>query len=310
MNIIVKMIFGSHLYGTHTDRSDRDYKGICLPILPECVLGRIPKAITTHTRSGPGKNSADDVDTEFFSLQYFMTLAINGEMIVIDMLHAPRETLVESSATWGQLQANRSKFYSKNLAGYLRYVREQTAKYSIKGSRLKALEDLLSVLNSFDESERLLVAWESLPINEYCFYIENPKETRWRHYQCCGKQLDETISIATAKKMIQIHYNRYGERAQIAKRNEGIDWKAVSHAFRAGLQLKEIYSTGDLHYPLKDAKFIRDVKVGAYHYMNDGLGEKLDSMLIEIEELAAKSSFPDRVDSSWSDTFVLNQYNL
>lgn len=308
MKTIVKMIFGSHLYGTHTEQSDRDYKGVFLPSFSDCILNRIPKSVNHHTKSGSGKNTADDVDEEMYSLQYFMRLAVNGEMIVIDMLHAPMLAIIETSETWELLHDNRARFYSKNLSGYLGYIRKQTAKYSVKGSRLNAMEELLAVLSKYDESEKLVSAWSTLPINDYCSMVENPKENRWRHYQCCGKQLQETMRIAYAKEIIQNTHDRYGARAELAKQNEGIDWKAVSHAFRAGLQLKEIYETGDLKYPLRDAKFIRDVKTGVYHYVNDGIGDKLDTMLCEVEELAAKSTLPERVDSKWVDTFVLERY--
>jgi len=48
MNIIVKMKFGSHLYGTATVDSDLDYKGVFLPSKKEVLLGKIHKSIN-HT---------------------------------------------------------------------------------------------------------------------------------------------------------------------------------------------------------------------------------------------------------------------
>lgn len=311
MKTIVKMIFGSHLYGTDTPQSDMDFKGVFLPDMKDCLLNKIYRSVSTSTKTIVGtKNTPEDVDEESFSLQYFMKLAVNGEMIVIDMLHAPMSAIIETSETWELLHDNRSKFYSKNLSGYLGYIRKQTAKYCVKGSRLSAMEDVLAVLSKYDESEKLVSAWSALPLNDYCSMVENPKENRWRHYQCCGKQLQETMSISYAKEIIQNTHDRYGARAELAKQNEGIDWKAVSHAFRAGLQLKEIYEEGDLVYPLDKADFVRDVKLGKFHYVNDGIGEELDSMLLEVETLAQKSSFPEKIDTKWLDDFVVSQYKV
>jgi predicted nucleotidyltransferase len=42
-NLICETVFGSHLYGTSTEQSDRDYKGIFLPSAQDILLGRIPK---------------------------------------------------------------------------------------------------------------------------------------------------------------------------------------------------------------------------------------------------------------------------
>lgn len=310
MKTIIKMNFGSHLYGTDTDQSDRDYKGVFLPSLEDCVLNRIPRSINSSTKLGTGKNSADDIDEEMYSLQYFLRLALNGEMIVIDMIHAPMSAIIETTETWERLHAHRRRFYSKNLARYLGYIRKQTAKYSIKGSRLKAMEEVIKVLNGFEDKGKLVLAWNDLPINDYCSMIENPKENRWRHYQCCGKQLHETMTISHAKNIIQNTYNRYGERAERAKRNEGIDWKAVSHAFRAGLQLEEIYTTRNLIFPLQEANFIRNIKMGKYHYMDDGIGDKLEALLKRVETLAKNSDLPKQVSSTWFDRFLLEQYKI
>ena len=43
MNLIVKMVFGSHLYGTNTPQSDKDFKGVFMPTNEQIYLGKIPK---------------------------------------------------------------------------------------------------------------------------------------------------------------------------------------------------------------------------------------------------------------------------
>lgn len=307
---IVKMKFGSHLYGTNTESSDTDIKGIFQVPLNDCILNNIPKSINTKTKVGEGKNTKDDIDQEFYSLQYFMKLATNSEMIVIDMLHAPEDCILETSELWKDLQANRSKFYSKNMAGYLGYVRSQCAKYSCKGSRLASMEKLLSFLIGYDREDKLSTIFDILPIDEYCKFIDTPLESRWRTYECCGKQVQETVTIGYAWDIINRLYNSYGTRAQLAKENQGIDWKSVSHGYRAMLQLKEIYTTGDLVYPLKDRDFLTDLKLGKLHYVEDKIGEGLDSLLAEVEELAKNSNYPSKINIKWANDFILNAYGV
>jgi hypothetical protein len=308
MNKIVKMVFGSHLYGTSTSSSDTDYKGIYIPSLKDCILNNISKTINFNTKEGSCKNTVDDVDEEYYSIQYFMKLALQGEMIVIDMLHAPADKIICSSQIWNEVQNNRSRFYSKNLFGYLGYIRKQTAKYSSKGSRLCAIDEVISIMELSNKECKLSTIFSLLPINEFCSVTENPKEMRWKFYQVCGKQISENITIEQAIDILCNLRKSYGSRAEAAKLNNGVDWKAVSHAFRAAEQLKEIYLTGDLKYPLKNCEFIRDVKIGKLHYSNDRLSEKLDTLLDEIENLSLKVSFPNKVDSDWMDSFVLSLY--
>ncbi len=71
MHEIVKMKFGSHLYGTATEKSDLDFKGIFLPSNREILLGKIPKSIKYDTGNDHSKNSPEDIDEEIYSLHYF-----------------------------------------------------------------------------------------------------------------------------------------------------------------------------------------------------------------------------------------------
>jgi predicted nucleotidyltransferase len=299
------MVFGSQLYGTATENSDTDYKGIFLPSPEDCFLGKVSKSISLHTGNDMSKNTKDDVDDETYSLQYFMKLALNGEMIVIDMLHAPESMIIESSETWRLLQNNRTVFYTKNLSGYIGYIRKQTAKYGVKGSRLNAMQSVLNVLIG---NGKLNSIWDKLPVNEYCQFVKNEKEPRRKCYDVCGKQLQDSMQIEYAYEIVKKTFDRYGERARMAQENEGIDWKAVSHAFRAGYQLIEIYNTGDLKYPLQSADFIRMVKNGEFHYSNDGIQEKLDNMLFHVEKAASESNLPVRMSVDWIESFIINRY--
>jgi predicted nucleotidyltransferase len=306
---IVKMIFGSHLYGTNSENSDTDYKGLYRPSLRDCLLDRIPKSIHTSTGDPFSKNTKDDIDEEMYSLQYFMKLAINGEMIVIDMIHAPDSMIIESNSIWDKLRLHKGMFYSKNLCGYLGYIRKQTAKYGVKGSRINVLKSLLDILKKYVPEQKLSSIWNELPITEYSFFVENPKDDRFKLYECCGKKLQENITIGYAIDIVETTHKRYGDRAHQASMNEGIDWKAVSHAFRAGHQLLEIYTTNDLKFPLKNSEYIRDIKLGKLHYTNDHIQEKLEELLFEVEELSKNSRLPEKINRDKLDKFILDCYH-
>lgn len=53
MKELVRMKFGSHLYGTATPESDTDIKGVFLPELRDLLLARAPR----HQHTSTGDNS-------------------------------------------------------------------------------------------------------------------------------------------------------------------------------------------------------------------------------------------------------------
>ena len=72
-NKIVDMVFGSHLYGTSSPSSDKDFKGVYVPTLDQMKLGRFPKSINENTKlNSSEKNTSEDTDTETYSLHYFL----------------------------------------------------------------------------------------------------------------------------------------------------------------------------------------------------------------------------------------------
>lgn len=312
-DILMATVFGSKLYGTATPESDTDYKGVFLPSVKNIILQQVPKAMCEHTKKNKeSKNTADDFDQEIYSLHYFLKLACAGETVAIDMLHVPLEKLEVCTDIWENIYSNRSKFYTKKLNSYLGYCRTQAAKYGIKGSRLSTVKEFLNFLSEYNNDyTKLIDIYDKVPEIEHLHKvtIENCRGNDPRAIEICGKKFMVNSKITQIVHALSSFYNAYGERAKKAEKNEGIDWKAISHAFRAGYQLKEIYETGDLIYPLKDAKFLTDIKIGKYHYLNDCIGEKLEQLIDSVYVLADKSSYPEKVDNEYWDEFILNVYN-
>lgn len=129
MNKIMECRFGSHLYGTSTENSDQDYKGIYMPTLRDVVNGLYPQQLKYNTGNDQTKNGPEDIDSEIYCVQKFLQLAFDGETVAIDMLHCPDDMLVVDSLEWQFLRANRARFYTKNMKAYIGYCRTQAAKY-------------------------------------------------------------------------------------------------------------------------------------------------------------------------------------
>jgi hypothetical protein len=186
----------------------------------------------------------------------------------MDMLHAPDRMLVESSDLWRNIVKQKNRFYTKNLNSFVNYARRQASKYGIKGSRLNAALQVLTILKSNNPEGKLRDIWTQLPRNEYC-HDTGVDPNGMRQYQVCGKTFQESSAIGYVLQIIKKFYDDYGHRAKQAAENRNIDWKAISHALRAAIQTREILTTGTITFPLKDASFLLKIKSGRMDYTSE-----------------------------------------
>lgn len=327
MMTVMKGYFGSHLYGTSTPESDTDFKEIFIPHPKEILMCRAMNHTNLNTNNTATKNSHDDVDHELFSLKYFIELAKTGETVALDMLHTPANMVVKSDLpeVWKFIQDNRSRFYTTDMKSYLGYVRKQAGKYGVKGSRLADLRKVLDFIQDIPEwkykdrpetkaeNERWKVRdiAERLPVGEFLewtTFVDHKSGTQ-RFYNVLGRKFQETITVKEMQYSLTKLFDEYGERARKAEANEGVDWKALSHAYRAGVQLKEIYSTGDLVFPLESAPMIKKIKGGELKFTY--VQELLESVVDDVERMAfnaEKNGMRKEVDMSFWDDFIEEVY--
>ncbi len=321
MDLICKMVFGSHLYGLQTPSSDKDYKGIYLPTRDELLLGKYAKSINQSTGNDKTKNTKDDVDIEIFSLPYFIELACKGETVALDMLHGNNILIRDCDASkpnlsfiWEDLKVKRKLFYTKDMKSYIGYARKQANKYGIKGSRMESVEKVINYLlyncsPEYRYNTTIRQIASKLPTSEYVRHVtmDDPKNGQLKFYEICGRKYQDTLSLEQLLNHAQSIYNEYGDRARQAKNDEGIDWKAISHALRASYQMRDILKEGDFEYPLKETEFLLKVKTGELNFINE-VQPEIDSVIAEVEKLAEESSLPKTVDRNYWDRWLLNVY--
>lgn len=302
-HLLVEMLFGSHLYGTATPDSDRDFKGVYRPSHCELMLNRFPKTINLSTKTDSSvKNTSADTDRELYSLHYFFDLARKGETVALDMLHAPMNMCTRTTEEWRLIVEHRSLFYTKNLSSLVGYARKQASKYGVKGSRLAEAKRVLEILRD-EHAKGLKVSQivSVLPTGEHCGMMTAEGVT---FYQVCGRKLTLNASVLHYIPMVENFIKEYGERAKQAEANEGIDWKAVSHAFRAAYQVRGILRDGGFTYPLPETEFLRAVKGGTLHFKNE-VAPRLDTLMDEVEALSKASTLPEAVDETKVDALLL-----
>lgn len=92
----------------------------------------------------------------------------------------------------------------------------------------------------------------------------------------------------------------------MAESNEGIDWKALSHAVRVGNEALELLTEGWVTFPLPNALHIMKIKKGLLPY--NQVAEEIEQLLVEVEIASGKSHLREEPDYEWIDDTVASVY--
>jgi hypothetical protein len=317
MDLIVEMRFGSHLYGTDTPRSDIDLKSVYLPEAEDIILQRVRASVTSSRPKAPGeKNLPGDVDRESYSLHRYLNLLGEGQTVALDMLFAPDTAMtIRPSPLWREIQDNAHRLVSRRASVFVRYCRQQANKYGIKGSRVATARKTLAMLMAAEERlgttaklEQIAADLADFSGTEHVELVDlpTPGGRLIRHLEVCGRKMSFTASIKTAREIAQRLVDEYGQRALQAERNEGVDWKALSHAVRVGREAIELFETGRITFPLPYADHIRRIKRGELPY--ETVATEIERLLEDVEMAAAASSLPEFPDQTVIESLVLRAY--
>lgn len=320
MQNIVRVQFGSHLYGTNTPLSDLDYKSVHIPPCSDIVMQKVADSYRQPARRKVEgeRNNPDDVDDESFALHRFFELCVKGETLALDMLFAPEKNRITSSPIWEEIVANRYRLISKRSSAFVGYCRTQANKYGIKGSRVKEAQVAYEFFSALEREYgttskvgdhigalgRIItgsIHTGLYPAGEMQKPVESPT-----HFECCDKQVPLQSSVKVAREIYERVYNGYGDRAKKAQDNEGIDWKALSHAIRVGQEALELLHTHTITFPLYDREYIRGVKLGKVGFKQ--VAAQIESLLVKVEEAEKVSTLPDKPDTEWINDFVYKHY--
>lgn len=314
MELIVQIKFGSHLYGTNTPQSDTDYKSVYIPEAREILLQRVVGSleIGKKPKTEGERNLATDVDNECYSLQRYLSLLADGQTVAVDMLFAPDPMI--STPLWKEIQANSRRLLTKKSAAFVGYCRTQANKYGIKGSRVASARAALERFEKLQaEHGTTAKVGDFFPPEDEVFDDHSRtmrKETIQgrveRYFECCNRMVGFSNNVKEAAVIFRRIHENYGARARLAETNEGVDWKALSHAVRVGREAVELLKTHRITFPLPYADHILEIKQARLPY-ND-VAEEIEQLLEEVESASVQSTLRDSPDYEFIDDLVIRTH--
>jgi hypothetical protein len=318
MKTVMRMTFGSHLYGTATPESDLDVKAVYLPSARDILLQRVRAAVTGQRDKAKGeKNTSADVDFEAYSPAKFLNLLIEGHTVALDMLFAPDSMMLDAPhPIWFEIKALAPRLFSRRTTGFVGYCRQQARKYGVKGERLSAvrlaLDGLRDIEARYGSNEKLDVAAEDVAAlaagHPLLGIVQLPEGSGFlaTYFDIAGKKAIFSASIKAARSIAENLYNEFGDRTRAAEANQGVDWKAMSHAVRIARQAVEFLETRHVTFPRPEAVHLLAIKRGQVPYQ--AVGEEIETLLEAVERAAETCDLPEAPPEGLADDFIADLY--
>jgi predicted nucleotidyltransferase len=234
--VLVEVVGGSRLYGTHRSDSDYDYRGVCLAPIP-ALIGLDPtfEQVEQH----------DPVDRVTMELRKFLGLALGNNPNILDTLFAPKDQWVKATDDWLTIWNLRHDVLSQK-------VRKSYVGYAM--SQLKRIEGHARWLQNPPEQP---------DANDFGDY---DGQQHWRWY---GEL--EQKNYADLKKEWENYQAWFKGRNPVRHALEvkhGYDTKHAGHLFRLIIQAQNILRDMDFNPVLEgiDLEHVQAVMRGDLSY--------------------------------------------
>lgn len=341
-----RVLTGSRLYGTATEKSDFDYKVVCLPSLDDLLMN---KKLTNRKEKPEGSKASDkmlagETETEYLPLQVFLDDFFNGQTYALEMAFAVRQNLHQVQRDDGHwvheghphgsvpflIDALIDLFLTRNVKKMVGYAVSQSKLYGLKTERYTALKDALFAMNDYgnrfvhDNETRANTRLADVPdLVEKLLKLPHVKTAQILNaaggtefapaIDICGKQHALTNKVAYVVNSVERTLLDYGERVKSFD-GQGVDWKALSHAIRITEQVLELSQRGTLVFPRPNADFLRAVKNGektldeATDYLNDAFAKVDDAVAASV--LQEKTPELEKRFQEWKLSVLRAQYEV
>lgn len=265
------------------------------------------------------------VDVKLFSIYKFLKLCSKGDTNALDVLFsvvygAPTQIMKthveqfydglyiddEQNPWWiiEHIKEYANKLINtSNLSSPITYAHKQAEKYSVKGERLNKINEVYwiakEIIKMYERTstiddmyipvvEDLAKRLKSRNIldNKHVKIDElNNKGKIEKYLYVGGVQHQFNLPLETFVQRVKFKLDKEYTSVRTKNASDGNDWKALSHALRILLQVKELLNTGNITFPNKDVTFLKNVKLGkvSREDIDNYFNENLEDVLIQVQ---------------------------
>lgn len=217
---------GSRLYGTNTPESDHDYRGFVVPPFEYLVgLSKFDHQIIR------------DPDSVVYSIRRFFELLIMGDPGALEILYAPKSSIIKESGIGSVLINHRSLFITKqSIRRIFGYAQSEWRK--VTGTQL--------------------VPIKRIPTEDEV--VENIRQI----FHPGREEMDEIIRLLfiSHKREIRSAKRKLGRKRKRQIERHGYCTSSACHTIRLLEQAIELINTGELTFPRPNAKLLLSIKKG------------------------------------------------
>ena len=304
----------------------------------------INKVVNGFPIKGAVKAKKVKVDVKIFSLQKFIQLCSKADTNALDLLFSlnnnnipqytysvtTRQKKEEPKSLWNNsvyiaksyipfwyiLQHKDKLINTDRLESPITYAFKQATKYGIKGKRLKVLQEVLECALNLWKSKseayvRDLVVYEPLqhlfedePDHLKTACLDN-KGTEDYYLYVCGVQHQFNLDLDKFIKRIEEKINKEYTSQRTKDAADGNDWKALSHAIRVLLEVKQLLEDGTITFPCIENRFLLRIKQGKIN--REVIDEFFNKQLSNILEKVKLNELGWKYDEEFWNEFILNE---
>ena len=280
------------------------------------------------------RNTIKKVDVKIFSLQKFIQLCSKADTNALDLLFSidtpadhtwqykglVKNVPEEMKYPLRYIHENRNKLINTDrLESPITYAFKQATKYGLKGERLKVLEEVLQIARQVS-IRKVELGNGSHTVGDLCRELILLNKLDDKHLKIdeldnkgkletylfvCGVQHQFNLELDKFIKRIEEKINKEYTSQRTIDAKDGNDWKALSHAIRVLLEVKELLNTGNIQFPLKDKDFLLDIKLGKVERKD--IDEFFNKELSEILERVQKNKLDWKYDEEFWNEFILKE---